>query len=546
MDFTIFGDYMKASDLLVKCLENEGVEYVYGVPGEENLDFLESLSHSSIKLIVTRNEQTAVFMAATYGRLTGKAGVALATLWPGATNMVTGIAHAQLGGMPLIVITGQKPIKKSKQGRFQIIDVVDMMRPITKRATSVPNGNRIPSIIRQAFKVAEEEKPGAVHIELAEDIAAEEVTQITIFPREKIRRPQIDEKMLAILVDRVRQAKTPMILVWSGANRKRITKYLTRFIEKTNIPFFTSQMGKWVVTEALPQYLGTAALTSKDYIHPIIDMADLLIVVGYDIVEKPTNYRHSHPDRQIIHINFTPADVDDIYMPQLEVVGDIGNTFWQLDESDLDASMWNFDAVYTAAKTMKEQIAANIHLEDSNDVLMPRRMIADLRWLLGPEDILALDNGFYKVRVARNYPAYAPNTVLLDNALATMGAGYSVGMTAKMLNPDKKVVCLVGDGWLLMNLWDIETAVRLWLDLVIVVLNDSAYGMIKWKQKDMWFADYGLDLGNPNFIQLAESFGAKWLRVEHKDDFVGTMQQALDNRWVTIVEVLFAYSQKVE
>lgn len=537
---------MKASDLLARCLENEWVEYIYGVPGEENLDFLESLKHSSIKLIVTRNEQTAVFMAATYGRLTGKAWVALATLWPGATNMVTGIAHAQLGGMPVIVITGQKPIKKSKQGRFQIIDVVDMMRPITKRATSVPNGNRIPSIIRQAFKVAEDEKPGAVHIELAEDIAAEEVTQTTIFPREKIRRPQIDQKMLAILVDRIRHAKTPMILVWSGANRKRITNYLTKFIEKTNIPFFTSQMGKWVVTEALPQYLGTAALTAKDYIHPIIDMADLLIVVGYDIVEKPTNYRHSHPDRQIIHINFTPADVDDIYMPQLEVVGDIGNTFWQLDETDLHAGLWNFDTVYTAAATMKSQMAANMSLEKDSTVLMPRRMIAELRWLLGPEDILALDNGFYKVRVARNYPAYAPNTVLLDNALATMGAGYSVGMTAKMLNPDKKVVCLVGDGWLLMNLWDIETAVRLWLDLVIVVLNDNAYGMIKWKQKDMWFSDYGLDLGNPNFIQLAESFGATGLRVEKADDFAWTIQRALDNTGVTIVEVLFAYPQKVE
>lgn len=537
---------MKASDLLVKCLENEGVEYIYGVPGEENLDFLESLKHSSIELVVTRNEQTAVFMAATYGRLTGKAGVALATLWPGATNMVTGIAHAQLGGMPVIVITGQKPIKKSKQGRFQIIDVVGMMKPITKWSTTVPSANRIPSIVRQAFKLAEDEKPGAVHIELAEDIAAEEAMQTTIFPCEKIRRPQIDEKMLSILVDRIRQAKTPMILVWSGANRKRITKYLTKFIEKTNIPFFTSQMGKGVVSEALPQYMWTAALTAKDYIHSIIDMADLLIVVGYDIVEKPTNYRHNHPDRQVIHINFTPADVDDIYMPQLEVVGDIGNTLWQLYESDLDRSMWDFSTVYDAVASMKQAIQSNISLEDVVDVLMPRKMIADLRSILWPEDVLALDNGFYKVWVARNYPAYAPNTVLLDNALATMGAGYSVGMTAKMLNPDKKVVCLVGDGWLMMNLGDIETAVRLWLDLVIVVLNDSAYGMIKWKQKDMWFADYGLDLGNPDFIKLAESFGAHGLRVEKKDDFVPVMQKALANTGVTIVEVLFQYPQKVE
>lgn len=537
---------MKASDLFVRCLENEWVQYIFWVPGEENLDFVESLKSSPIELIVTRNEQTAVFMAATYGRLTGKAWVALATLWPGATNMVTGIAHAQLGGMPVIVITGQKPIKKSKQWRFQIIDVVDMMKPITKRATVVPNGNRIPAIVRQAFKLAEDEKPGAVHIELAEDIAAEDVMQPEFFPAEKIRRPQIDEKMLTILVDRIRQAKTPMILVWSGANRKRITKYLTKFIEKTNIPFFTSQMGKGVVSESLPQYIWTAALTSGDYIHPIIDMADLLIVVWYDIVEKPTNYWHNHADRQVIHVNFTPAEVDDIYMPQLEVIGDIGNTLWQLDESDLHSGMWNFDAVYEKSAAMKKQLLANMDLEKNNTVMMPRRLIAELRSLLDAEDILALDNGLYKVWVARNYPAYAPNTVLLDNALATMGAGYSVGMVAKMLNPSKKVVCLVWDGGLMMNLWDIETAIRLWLDMVIVVVNDSAYGMIKWKQKWMWFSDYGLDLQNPDFIALAKSFWAHGYRVDTADQFTPVMQQALSQKGISIVDMAFVYPDKVE
>ncbi len=537
---------MKASDLLVKCLENEWVEYIYGVPGEENLDLLESLKHSPIKLIITRNEQTAVFMAATYGRLTGKAWVALATLGPGATNMVTGIAHAQLGGMPVIVITGQKPIKKSKQGRFQIIDVVGMMKPITKRATSVPNGNRIPSIVRQAFKVAEDEKPGAVHIELAEDIAAEVVSETTLFPSEKIRRPQIDEKMFHLLVDRIRQAKTPMILVWSGANRKRITKYLTKFIEKTNIPFFTSQMWKGVVDESLPQYMWTAALTSGDYIHPVIDQADLLIVVGYDIVEKPTNYRHSNEDRQVIHINFTPAEVDDMYMPQLEVVGDIGNTLWQLYESDLDASCWDLTLIYKQIQEAKNSLTINIDQEKGSAVMMPRTLISSLRSLLWNDDIIALDNGLYKVWFARNYPAYQPNTLLLDNALATMWAGYSVGMVAKMIHPDRNVVCVVGDGWLVMNLWDIETAVRLWLDLVIIVLNDNAYGMIKWKQKDMWFADYGLDLQNPDFMQLAASFGAHWLRVSHPDEFDAVMKKSLDNKGVTIVEVVFSYPDKVQ
>ena len=538
---------MKASDLFVRCLENEGVEYIYGVPGEENLDFVESLRHSTIKLIVTRNEQTAVFMAATYGRLTGKAGVALATLGPGATNMVTGVAHAQLWGMPVIVITGQKPIKKSKQGRFQILDVVAMMRPLTKWATSIPNGNRIPALVRQAFKLAEDEKPGAIHIELAEDIAAEEVdSDVSIIPRDKIRRPQIDSKMLEILVDRIRQAKTPMILVWSGANRKRITNYLTKFIQKTNIPFFTSQMGKWVVDESLPQYIWTAALTANDYIHPIIDKADLLIVIWYDIVEKPTNYRHSNPDTQIIHMNFTTAEVDDIYMPQLEVIWDIANTLWQLHESDLDASMWNFGDVYDAVAHMREQFVESDKKEESSSVMMPRTLARMLRGMLEAEDIVALDNGFYKVWIARNYPAYAPNTVLLDNALATMWAGYSVGMVAKMLNPDKKVVCIVWDGGLVMNLWDIETAVRLQLDMVIVVLNDHAYGMIKWKQKAMWFEDYGLDLQNPDFVQLAESFGAHGHRVLQKDQFAWVMQEALHSKGIHIIDVMFCYPEKVD
>lgn len=538
---------MKASDLFVRCLENEGVEYIYGVPGEENLDFVESLRNSSIKLIVTRNEQTAVFMAATYGRLTGKAGVALATLGPGATNMVTGVAHAQLWGMPVIVITGQKPIKKSKQGRFQILDVVAMMRPLTKWATSIPNGNRIPALVRQAFKLAEDEKPGAVHIELAEDIAAEEVDNaITIIPRDKIRRPQIDSKMLQILVDRIRHAKTPMILVWSGANRKRITNYLTKFIQKTNIPFFTSQMGKWVVDESLPQYIGTAALTAHDYIHPIIDKADLLIVVGYDIVEKPTNYRHSNPDTQIVHMNFTTAEVDDIYMPQLEVIWDIANTLWQLHESDLDASMWDFSEIYDAVAHMREQFVLSDKKEESSPVMMPRTLARLLRWMLEAEDIVALDNGFYKVWIARNYPAYAPNTVLLDNALATMGAGYSVWMVAKMLNPDKKVVCIVWDGGLVMNLGDIETAVRLQLDMVIIVLNDHAYGMIKRKQKAMWFDDYGLDLQNPDFVTLAESFWAYGHRVLQKNQFAWVMHEALHTKWIHIIDVMFCYPDTVD
>ncbi|MDD4151252.1 MAG: acetolactate synthase large subunit [Candidatus Gracilibacteria bacterium] len=536
---------MKASDLFIKCLENEGVEYIYGVPGEENLDMLESIRNSKIKLILTRNEQTAVFMAATYGRLTGKTGVAIATLGPGATNMLTGVAYAQLGGMPVIVITGQKPIKKSKQGQFQIIDVVSMMKPVTKLSTSIVNGSRIPSTIRNAFKLAEAERPGAVAIELPEDIA-EEMVEDTFVPLEveKIRRPVIDEKMLEILKNKIEKAKCPIILVGAGANRKRISKYLEKFITKNNIPFFSSQMGKGVVDERLEQYLGTAALTEKDYIHDAIKKADLILSVGYDVIEKPTNILGPN-GTETIHINFYPATIDDVYFPKLEVVGDIGNIFWQLDEIDLDNKNWDFSEIYKINTENKKKIEANLDLEKDSDTMFPRKLANNLREVLKSDDILALDNGLYKVWLARNYPAYETNTILLDNALATMGAGLASAMSAKILNPNKNVVCVTGDGGLVMNLGDLETAVRLNLDITIVVLNNSAYGMIKWKQKNAGFGDFGLDFGNPDFVKLALSFGAKGYKVENKSDFKGILEKTLSEKGIKIIDLAFDYPEKI-
>ena len=538
---------MKASDLFVQCLEAEWVQHIYWVPGEENLDMIESLRTSSIELIVTRNEQTAVFMAATYGRLTGKTGVAIATLGPGATNMVTGVAFAQLGGMPILVITGQKPIKQSKQGRFQVLDIVSMMEPLTKMATSIVNIHRIPATLRQAFKVSQDEKPGAVHIEFAEDIARETTKEVLqpIQPH-KIRRPQIDEKMLQQLIERLKQAKQPIILIGAGANRKRITNYLTKFIQKTNIPFFTSMMGKWVVNETLPQCIGTAALTTNDYIHDVIAKADCILAVGHDVVEKPTNVIHDE-NVELIHINFFPADVDQFYAPTLEVVGDIGNTFWQLFESnELNAELRNFDDIYTLNQKNRQKIADQTEKEYAQKILGPKRLARELRAIMHPGDILALDNGLYKVRLARNYRAAEPNTVLLDNALATMGAGYSAAMAAKLLYPDKNVVCVVGDGGFMMNLGDLETAVRLGLNLTIILLNDNAYGMIKWKQRNMDLPEFGLDLQNPDFMKLADAFGAHAMQVKKADEFADTIRNALKQEGVTLVEVAFQYPEKIE
>ena len=538
---------MKASDIFVKALENHWVKTIYWVPWEENLDFVNSLKNSSIELIITRNEQTAVFMAATFGRITGKVGVALATLWPWATNMMTWVAYAQLWGMPILVITGQKPIKQSKQWFFQIVDIVSMMKPITKYSNSITSAYRVSHIVNSAIKTAEKEKPWAVHIELPEDIASEEI-EFSLDLINKIpysRRPIIDDKMLQILIQKLENAKSPVILVGSWANRKRITKYLTKFIEKYNIPFFSSQMWKWVVDEWISQYLWTAALTENDYIHNALEKSDLILSVGYDSIEKPTQII-SEGKTDIIHINFTSTLVDLVYEPCLEVIWDIWNVFWKLTEEKINSKNWNFDEIYKINEENKKIIEGNLKLEDDFEIMMPRKLSKDLREILENNDILALDNWLYKVWLARNYPAYEPNTILLDNALATMWAWFSSAMEAKRLSPDKNVVCVTGDWWLVMNLWDLETAIRLKLDLVIVVLNNSNYWMIKWKQKWAWFEDFWLDFWNPNFTKLIESFGGTGFKVENKSDFKKTLKKAISTKWLVLIDLDFDYPDKIK
>jgi len=538
---------MKTSDLFVKILEKHWVETIYWVPWEENLDFLDSLSRSNIELILTRNEQTAVFMAATHWRLTWKIGVAIATLWPGATNMMTWVAYAQLWGMPVLVITWQKPIKKSKQWAFQIVDIVAMMKPVTKFTTSIVSPSRLPYTLNSAIKIAEEERPWAVHIELPEDIAWEIVDEkdIEILDIVKIRRPRIDEKMMKILIKEIESAKTPIILIWAGANRKRITKYLTKFIGKYNIPYFTSQMWKWVVNWESKQYLWTAATTSWDYIHKALEKSDLILSVGYDPVEKPTKVL-SWSDTKVIHINFYWIESNHTYNPNLEVIGDIWNTFWLLTENKIDNSNWNFDEIYKINEENTKKIKENESLEDSSEIIMPRKLSNDLRSSLGNEDILALDNWLYKVWIARNYRTCVPNTLLLDNALATMWAWLSSAMEAKRLNPDKNVVCVTWDWWLVMNLWDLETAVRLKINLVVVVLNNSNYWMIKWKQKNSHFDDYWLDFGNPDFIKMAESFWAKWHKVHKKEDFKPTLEKSLKEKWIILIDLDIKYPDEIK
>ena len=529
---------MKASDLFIKTLESENVEYIFGIPGEENLDFLNSLKDSSIKLILTRHEQGAGFMAATYGRLTGKAGVCLSTLGPGATNLVTAAAYAQLGAMPMLMITGQKPIKFSKQGQFQIVDVVNMMRPLTKFTHQISSSYNIPARVREAIRNAEGERPGAVHLELPEDIACEE-TDAKVIVKSLSDIPHASENSIVAAAKMIESAKHPLILIGAGANRKQTREARNAFINKTGIPFFSTQMGKGVIDERNPLFLGNAALSSNDYLHRAIEHADLIINVGHDVVEKPPFFME-HGGFDVIHINYTTAVIDPVYYPQLGVIGDIGNSAERLTSLITPQSSWDFSRFMKVKAHLDQHLLEGI--EDDRFPLYPQRLVAEVRKVMPDDGIIALDNGVYKIWFARNYKAYMPNTVLLDNALATMGAGLPSAIAAKIVHPDRKVMAICGDGGFMMNSQEMETAVRFKLDLVVMIIKDDSYGMIKWKQANMGFDDFGLDYGNPDFVQYANCYGATGHRILSAESLVPKLEECFNTPGVHLVEVPIDYS----
>ncbi|EKF73775.1 acetolactate synthase [Alcanivorax hongdengensis A-11-3] len=529
---------MKASDLFVRALEAEGVEHVFAIPGEENLDLLESLRGSKIKLVITRHEQAAGFMAATYGRLTGKAGVCMSTLGPGATNLVTAAAYSQLGAMPMVMITGQKPIKTSKQGQFQIIDVVDMMRPLTKFTKQVVSGDSIPTRIREAFRLAQEERPGATHLELPEDIAREHSTMPVTEPS-MTRRPIAEDKAICKAIEAIQGARKPLLLAGAGANRKLTSKMLRQFVEKLGIPVITTQMGKGVVDETGPHFLGNTALSDGDFVHRAIDQADLIINVGHDVVEKPPFFMRPG-GAEVVHINFNSAQVDPVYFPQIEVIGDIANSLWQLKERLEPQEHWGFSDFHRIRDALQKHIADGI--KDDSFPIRPQRLVDEIRKIMPEDGILTLDNGMYKIWFARNYPATQPNTVLLDNALATMGAGLPSGMGAKMVHPDRRVMAIVGDGGFMMNSQELETAVRMKLDLVVLILRDDGYGMIKWKQSDMDFQDFGLDFQNPDFVAYAKSYGANGHRVDSTAGLAPLVEECFQAGGVHVIDCPVNYA----
>jgi acetolactate synthase-1/2/3 large subunit len=529
----------KGSDLLVTALENEGVERVFGVPGEENLDVVESLRNSKIELVLTRHEQAAAFMAATYGRLTGKPGVCITTLGPGALNLSTAAAYALLGAMPMVMLTGQKGVMKSRQAGFQIVDVVSTFKPLTKMSRQIVSPATIPTLVRDAFRIAAEERPGPVLLELPEDIAGAEAEPITMVPRHPIEIPVAHRASLDRAAEMILAAKRPLIMLGAAASRPRGTAGIGGFVRRTRIPFFTTQMGKGTATGGSNLYMGTAALSERDYVHDAVDRADLIIAIGHDTIEKPP-FIMGPEGPQVIHVGYTPANVEQVYFPQCEVVGDVGPSL-ELLADRVEGRLHNAGALLS----LREGILARITDRNKEDrwPVTPQRLVHDVRQVMPEDGIIALDNGMYKIWFARNYRTYVANTVLLDNALATMGAGLPSAMMAAMIYPDRRVMAICGDGGFMMNSQELETAVRLKLNLVVLILNDGAYGMIRWKQSVDGFPDFGLTFGNPDFICYAEAYGAKGARVTSVDALVPTLESAFREGGIHLVDVPIDYSE---
>ena len=530
---------MNGAQLLVAALENEGVKRIFGVPGEENLDVVEALRRSSIELVLTRHEQAAAFMAATHGRLTGEAGVCLSTLGPGALNLTTGAAYAQLGAMPMVMITGQKGVLTRKQARFQIVDIVSTMTPLTKMAHRIIGTVTIPSMVREAFRVARQERPGPVHLELPEDVAAEEAPDAPLVPPHPTTLPIANPAALDQAAELVRGAQYPLVMLGAAASRPRLAEALSDFVRRVQIPFFNTQMGKGSVAGGSGLYMGTAALSARDYVHQAIDRADLIVSIGHDTVEKPP-FLMGRGGPTVLHVGYLPATVEEVYFPHAELIGDIGPSLALLADR-LEGKLPRADALLPLRDSILAHIAERA--TEARYPLTPQRIVHDVRQVMPEDGIVCLDNGMYKIWFARNYRTRVANTLLLDNALATMGAGLPSAMMAAMLHPDRRVLAVCGDGGFMMSSQELETAVRLRLNLVVLILQDNAYGMIRWKQAADGFPDFGMTFGNPDFVTYAKAYGMKGARVEGPDGLAPALEAAFAAGGMHLVAVPVDYSE---
>ncbi len=537
---------MKAAELFIKCLEAEGVEYIFGVPGEENAHFMMALEQSSsIKFILTRHEQGAAFMADAYGRLTGKAGVCLGTLGPGATNLVTGVANANMDRAPLVVITGQADIRRQHKESHQSMDVVGLFEPVTKWARQIIHPDNIPEVVRKAFKLAEAEKPGACHIDLPEDIAAATATTSPITP-ERVRRAVPDDKVVDRAMELIRAAKRPIILAGNGAVRKRASTQLKKFVEATGINVISTFMGKGAVPYGWPQAMYTIGLQSKDIISCAVDASDLVITLGYDLVEYHPRFWNEGNQHKIVHIDFLPAEVDKNYGVDVEVVGDLAHTVWMMNER-LAVKPLNVDSGQHKASREAMRIELEQHKDDDTEGLIrPQKVLWDTRAVMGPEDILLSDVGAHKMWIARHYHCTIPNTCLIPNGFCSMGFALPGAIGAKLVYPDRRVLAVCGDAGFLMNVQEMETATRIGANIVAMVWEDRSYGLIEWKQQNEFGRHFDLSFENPDFMKLADAFGWSGFRAENARDLSPILEQAFECGTPALVVVPIDYSENIK
>ena len=537
---------MKASDLFVRCLEEEGVTHIFGVPGEENADVMISLNNSPIEFVLCRHEQGAAFIADTYGRLTGKSGLCLATLGPGATNLITGVADANMDRSPMIVLTGQADTRRMHKESHQHMDVVAMFKPVTKWAQTVHHPENIPEIIRKAFKVAEAEKPGAVLIELPEDLAEAQVEGKPLTPT-KTRRAGADHKAVAQAVEIIVAAKNPIILAGNGAVRKRAAAQLQRLAKLAGIGVVNTFMGKGAVPRGDEHCLFTMGLQGRDYINLALDECDVVIAVGYDLVEYAPAFWNRGMEKKIVHIDFTPAEVDTAYPVTVEVVSDVADALCQICEKlgeDHQSKLPLFD-IKDRAK-LRAHILDDFAMEkdDQSFPVKPQKVLWDVREFLGPDDILLSDVGAHKMWIARYYQCDEPNTCLISNGFCTMGFALPGAIGAKYARPDSKVLAICGDAGFLMNVQDLETAVRLKKNIVVMIWIDGEYGLIKWKQQNSFDGQHSdLAFINPDFELLAQSFGMWGKTLDGPGQIPAALEEAFSQDGPALIGVPIDYGE---
>ncbi len=537
---------MKASDLFVKCLEEEGIEYIFGVPGEENADFMISLEKSDkIRFVLTRHEQGAAFMAEIYGRLTGNAAGCLGTLGPGATNLITGVADSNMDRAPLLALTGQGSSQRLHKESHQIMDVVKMFEPVTKWATTVLHQDNIPEIIRKAIRVARSEKPGAVHIELPEDIAKLVTTTKPLKPQ-RFRRPVADDKIVNQAFNILKHAKRPIILAGNGCIRRRASKQLRLFCEKTGVGVINTFMAKGCVDMDADYCLYTIGLQSRDVIACALEAADVVLALGYDMVEYHPNLWNKEGKRHIIHADFQPAEIDSDYHPETELIGDLAHTLWMLNQRVDNNGGFKFDATQqlAARHSMQDEIAMHKD-DDTQGSIRPQKVLWDCRQVMGPDDILLSDVGAHKMWIARHYQCHQPNTCLIPNGFCSMGFALPGAISAALVYPDKRILSISGDAGYLMNVQEMETARRLNVNIVTMIWEDNMYGLIAWKQQNEFGKHTDLSFSNPDWLKLAESFGWYAHKVENSKDLIATLETAFSEKGPSLVVVPIDYRENM-